>query len=203
MTNMNDMAYMANWQNTQEKLPDLLLFQHQTQPTLLQDVIDDLMNGILILTSQGELIYANHYARRILPKLSQSASYSPLVPKEIWHICEFLIQSRHLFPNQHWTFESEIFIDDSTTLRIRVRWLNSRNTEAPCLLLTIEDRDQAINDIAMEKAEKYGLTAREKEVWLLRQANYTYKQISSELGITLHTVKKHMKSIRDKQHAIS
>jgi RNA polymerase sigma factor (sigma-70 family) len=67
------------------------------------------------------------------------------------------------------------------------------------LLLTIEDRQQAIINLVLEEADRYGLTPREKNVWLLHHNNYTYKQIAAELGITPNTVKKHMRSIYAKK----
>jgi DNA-binding CsgD family transcriptional regulator len=71
--------------------------------------------------------------------------------------------------------------------------------EHPCLLLTIEDRQQAVLNLVIEEADRYGLSPREKEVWLLQQSNYTYKQIAAELGITPNTVKKHMRNIYAKK----
>jgi DNA-binding CsgD family transcriptional regulator len=77
--------------------------------------------------------------------------------------------------------------------------LNIENLQLSCLLITVEDRDKAIKNIAVEEAQSYRLTRREKEVWLLHRDRYTYKQIASELCITPNTVKKHMKSIHAKQ----
>ncbi|OUC13203.1 MAG: hypothetical protein B0A82_18745 [Alkalinema sp. CACIAM 70d] len=172
--------------------------QPQSDPQLPQEVIAELINGILILTDRQELIYANEEARRILEKLNPDRSRL-LIPQEIWHICQSLIRSRSLFPNQHWLIKSEIFTDESTTLHVRARWFNLDHLESPCLLLIVEDQYQAIKNIALEEAQKYGLTAREKEIWLLHRSNETYKEIAMELNITPNTVKKHMRSIHATQ----
>lgn len=169
------------------------------KPILLQGSIDNLIDGILIVTDQRELIYANEIARRILCKLNQNRSNVNLVPREIWHICQSLIQSRSLFPNQRWLIESTIFANNSTTLNVRARWLMLETVNNPCILVTVEDQYQAIRNIAVEEAQDYGLTRREKEVWVLHRGQYTYKQIASELCITPNTVKKHMRSIHAKQ----
>lgn len=206
-------------------------------PTSAQDflkgMIEELIDGILILTDQRELVYVNNSANRLLKLLSPNQleqnqftlnqldstldstqlnqnqlnshqinscqASSSSIPKEIWHVCQSLIQSRNLFPNQHWLMESDIFTDDAIALHIRARWLKLETIEHPCLLLTVEDRHQALKNIAVEEAEKYGLTPREKEVWLLHRANYSYKQIATDLCITPNTVKKHMKHIHAKQ----
>lgn len=54
--------------------------------------------------------------------------------------------------------------------------------------------DEVPESLRIECA-KYGLTPREAEVWILRQQKKSYKQIASELFITVDTVKKHFKSI--------
>ncbi|MBW4657809.1 MAG: LuxR family transcriptional regulator [Drouetiella hepatica Uher 2000/2452] len=156
------------------------------------------MDGILILTDQKEVLYANDRARRVLQQLNQNQSLIELVPGEIWHVCQSLIHSRNLFPEQQWLIESEIFTD-SSAFHIRVRWLKLESFEHSCLLITIEDRHQAIRNMAIEESERYGLTPREKEVWVLHRMGYTYKQTALELHITPNTVKKHMKNIYVKQ----
>ena len=160
------------------------------------------MNGILILTPNKELIYANQSAHRLLQQLDPSHARASLVPPEIWHTCQFLIESRNLFPQQSWLIEAEIFIDSSVAFHVQVQWLQLEIVEEPCLLLTVTDQYQCIKNIALTEAQNYGLTAREKEIWLLYRANYTYKQIAAELRITVNTVKKHMKSIHAKQQSI-
>jgi DNA-binding CsgD family transcriptional regulator len=173
--------------------------QKATCPSLPQEVIEDLIDGILIITEQKELVYANDTARRVLRELNQEKLRVDLIPKEIWHMCQALIQSRSLFPSQHWLIESEIITSNSTTLHIRVRWLKIDSIEKNCILINLEDPYQAIKNLAVEEAQRYGITRREKEVWLLHRAHYTYKQIALELCITPNTVKKHMKNIYAKQ----
>ncbi len=175
------------------------------QTIVLERVIEDLVDGILILTEQRELIYVNDCARRILRQLNRdglATTTTDIVPGEIWHICQTLIESRHLFPSQHWLIESKVFIDSSIAFNVRARWLKLESVDRSCLLLSVRDHYQYIKDIAIEESEKYGLTSRERETWLLHRANYTYKQIAAELCITPNTVKKHMKNIYLKQKAI-
>lgn len=162
---------------------------------------EEFIGGILVFTDQQNLVYASEAAYRILGQLKQSESSQDPIPNEIWHICQSLVQSRHMFPHQNWLIEFDIFTNAATTLHIRSRWLSLDIIDYPCLLLTIEDRQQAILNLVIEEAERYGLTPREKEVWLLQQSNCTYKQIAAELGITPNTVKKHMRSIYAKRKA--
>jgi len=174
----------------------------QLSNTLPKFAIEELIDGILILSNQRELIYVNESARRVLRQFHSDPSQAHWIPKEIWYVCQSLIHSRSLFPKQHWLIESEIFTDDSTALHVRVKWLKLEAIAQPYLLITLDDRHQAMRTIAVEEAQQYGLTAREKDVWLLHRAGYTYKQIAVELNITPNTVKKHMRSIHAKQKEI-
>ncbi|NET37885.1 MAG: helix-turn-helix transcriptional regulator [Cyanothece sp. SIO1E1] len=196
---LNNVIQAPEGLSSREELVPPPFSQHFGHSMLPEGAIADLIDGILILTDEKQLIYANDSARRVLHQLNQDKSHTHLVPQEIWHICQSLIHSRNLFPNQQWLMQSDIFTEDSTALHIRARWLTLEAVEHPCLLLTVEDRRQAMQNIAIEEAQKYGLTPREREVWLLHRNGYTYKQIALELYITPNTVKKHMKSIHAKQ----
>lgn len=178
--------------------------QHTRQPSLLQAIIEGFVDGVLILTEQGEWIHSNDCAQYICQQLVQDMSLANnSVPQPIWQVCESLIESRVLFPDERMIIEAEIDRGNSPNFRIRVRWLELDTSKPPYLLVTIEDRHQSTQNAAITEAKKYGLTRREAEVWLLRRANYSYKEIAARLYITLNTVKKHMKSVYAKQQATS
>ena len=173
---------------------------HQAKPpAFLQAIIEGFVDGVLILTEQGDWVHANEYARRICHKLSIGTSQSNAVPQPIWDVCESLIDSCEMFPELKMIIESEIDTENSGAFRIRARWLVLDESVRPYLLVTIEDRRQANQNIAIADAQKYSLTRREAEVWLLRRANYSYKEIAEKLYITHNTVKKHLKNIYAKQ----
>lgn len=173
-----------------------------TQPVskldLMQAVIESFLDGIFILTIQGELVHANEGALHICQQLSGGIDKFQ-VPDEIQRICQSLIESRQLFPDQNISIESEIETYKSVKIRIRARWLQSNESNENYLLVTLEDRKQTNQSIAISEAIKYGLTERESQVWLLRRANYSYQEIAEELYITINTVKKHLKNIYAKQ----
>ncbi len=173
--------------------------QHSKQPFLLQAVVESLFDGVLILTEKGEWVHANECARRICHQLSQQPSQFNSVPEPIWHVCESLIDSRELFPDRQIIIESEIDTANSSTFRIRVRWLVLEESAYPYLLVIIEDQYESRKNAAIADAQKYGLTSREAEVWLLHQAKHTYQQIAEKLYISRNTVKKHLKNIYAKQ----
>jgi DNA-binding CsgD family transcriptional regulator len=175
----------------------------QANNAFFQEVIESLLDGILILTEQGELVQANNLARQICEQITPTQSQLNSVPKEILDVCQALIESRDLFPTQSMIIESEIVFNQVTILRIRVRWFKLNAFPHPCLLVMLEDRCQSIQKLANTEVNKYGLTPREAEVWLRRRANYTYKEIATELYISINTVKKHLKNIQLKRLSVN
>ncbi|WP_414625036.1 helix-turn-helix transcriptional regulator [Calothrix sp. CCY 0018] len=157
---------------------------------LMQAVIESFVDGIFILTTQGELVHANERARCIC---------QGEIPSEIRRICQSLSESCQLFPSQNISIESEIKTKSQAKIRVRARWLEANETNNDYLIVTLEDRKQTNQSMAISEAKKYALTEREAQVWLLRRANYSYQEIAEELYITINTVKKHLKNIYAKQ----
>lgn len=175
----------------QSVTPEFLKISHAVWETHI--------GSVLILTEDYELLYATDNLQGRLQVLSTDTENSPLITPEIDLICQILRQSRDCFPHQNWSIEFDILTKDAIALRIRSRWLKLEGIARPCMLMIVEDHQQLIQDMVLDEAEDLGLTSREQEVWLLYRSGYTYRQISEKLYITVHTVKKHMRSIRAKQ----
>lgn len=175
----------------------------QPVDSLLKGVLESYVDGILILTEQGEWIQSNGYARHICAQLMLNQPQKPQsnkkVPQPIWRVCETLVESQVIDAAQPLIIESEISNAQFPALRIRARWFKWDEIERPHLLIILEDRRQSTHYLALTEADQYGLTPREAEVWLLRRANHTCNEIATELFISLNTVKKHMKNILAKQ----
>lgn len=166
---------------------------------LFKLIVESFFDGILILTDQGEWIESNEFARQICTQLTPSQSPSNSVPQEIWLACQALIESYNFSPQQSASIESEMITNRSIPLRIRVQWLKLNAINRPCLLVILEDRSQSVHNLAISEVDKYGLTPREAEVWLLSRAHYSRQEIAAELCISLNTVKKHLKNINAKR----
>lgn len=171
----------------------------QSESFLHQKVIDSFIDGILVVSEQGDWIQSNHLAQRICEEITQNKSQPNSVPQSIWRVCQSLIESRQLYPNSSLMSESEIQTDKSRIFRIRVQWVELQEIPHSCLLVILEDRYQSLQSLVLAEIEKYGLTSREAEVWLLYRANYSRKEIAAELFICIDTVKKHLKNIKAKQ----
>jgi RNA polymerase sigma factor (sigma-70 family) len=169
---------------------------------LLQGVLEGFIDGILIITAQGELVHSNERAQQICQQLAKAKEDSQprFVPKAIWQVCQAVLESNQMYREQTVIVESEIKLEDcnaDSTFRVRARWLELDDFQ-PCVLVTLEDQTQSLHNMVFTEVAQYSLTPREQDVWLLRRAEYTYKDIASELCITINTVKKHLKNIRAK-----
>ncbi|BAU12360.1 two-component response regulator, CheY subfamily [Leptolyngbya sp. NIES-3755] len=162
---------------------------------LLTTVIEGFIDGILIMTPQGSIVYANTCAIDICRQLSTRQE----IPKEVWRVCEALLESRELYGKHPLIIESEVTTHHARSFRLRVQWLQLDTVKQTCLLVRLEDQQQALKRLAHSEAHQYGLTSREAEVWLLRRYNLSRREIAESLCITIDTVKKHLGNIRSKR----
>ena len=180
--------------------PSKINFLSHIEPSfLIQGVLEGFLDGILILTDEGEIIHANQVAKQICDRINRFDSEDNILPSEVWQICQSLIESIELFPERKMSLESEISKGEKLSFRVRVRWLKLEQISRPCLLVTLEDRYQSLQRLVNNDVYQYNLTPREAEVWLLYRDNYSYQEIADKLYITINTVKKHMKNIHAKR----
>lgn len=161
----------------------------------LQAVLESFVDGILVLTEQKEQKYANQMAVQLCQQLTGK---NRTIPQEVWQVCEALMGSRTLYPDQSVVVESEVECE-TTKLRIRAQWLSFEAFQCPCLLVRLQDQNQVVQGLAIAEAQSWGLTQRETQVWIRRRAGRNRKQIAEELYIALDTVKKHLKNIQAKR----
>ena len=172
----------------------------ESNNSLIEAVLEAFTDGVMLVTSEGKLLHMNQCAVQLCRHLQEDFTSTGEIPKKIWRICKSLIESRVLFPNQTFVLEDEILNAKNEPVRIRVQWMNFQLTNQPYLLVTLEDLNQSTAISAILEAQKFGLTHREYEVWLLRKAKYNYEEIAAELYISVNTVKKHIKSIHAKRN---
>lgn len=165
----------------------------------LQAVLEGFVDGVLVLTEQQEIIYANATAHTICSQLPHQKSHA--LPEEVKQICQTLVESRELYPGHPVSIEGEVSTS-TATFRIRAQWLRLEVSEQPCILLRLQNQNQAVQGLAIAEAQRWGLTPRETEVWLLRRAGCMRKEIAAHLYIALDTVKKHLKNIQTKRQAV-
>ena len=180
---------------------DSINLHESKRADFLQEVIEGLEDGILILSKAGKVIHANASAHRLCCQFNQGNFNQNFVPPAIWNLCKSLLNSRYFFSDKLLILSDEIVLDKSNIFRIRVRLLDLDGFEVPCLLVTIENQYESVKNVALTEVKKFDLTPREAEIWFLYRSNYSYKEIANKLYITINTVKKHMKNIHTKRQA--
>lgn len=167
----------------------------------LQTVVESLVDGVLLITVQGEWVYGNHNAHRICQHINPEKPISGCVPEPIRQICQTFLKNHNQL-NHSTQLESEMMLDQ-VLYRVRVRWFQREEIHTPfntpLLIVTLEDCYQAARNRAIAEAEAFNLTERQADVWLLHRTGCTYREIATRLFVTINTVKRHMKDIHAKQ----
>jgi DNA-binding CsgD family transcriptional regulator len=175
---------------------ELRLPAHQ----LLQSIVESFVDGVLLLTPDGQWLYANQAAHQICQRLNLGQP-TPGIPGAIWQICQLLQRPSNAAQGDALAHaETEIHLGEGH-YRVRVQWLHLEEARTPYLLVTLEDCLQATRSQAIAEATHYGLTSRQAEVWLLHRLGHSYREIAAQLYVTLNTVKRHMKDSYAKQKA--
>ncbi len=171
---------------------------HAKTSNFFEVFLESLVDGILIFTHRGTLIHTNTKASKLFQQLSADSKHPSAIPQEVWRVCESLIEGRELFGEQPVVIESEVKTSANKPLRLRGQWLEGEYT-SPHIIIFIEDCQQSWKNQAIAETQKYGFTEREAQIWSLRRARLSYKQIATKLYISENTVKKHMKNIHAKR----
>lgn len=168
----------------------------------VRDILDRLADGIMVVTPQRAVQYSNTYAQWINRQFPRASSSTSTIADEIWQVCQAFMETcdRPQTPNP--ISESILQTQPFPQLRIRVQWLSSEYATDALLLITLEDQQRIAQQAAITEANRYALTPRETEVWLLRQRGCSYQQIAQALYISRNTVKQHLKRIYTKRNAV-
>lgn len=174
--------------------------------SLASAVLEGFAAGVLILTQDGTCLHHNHKGRAFCRLLSdapipESGAHALMIPPSLRAMAHHLMEGRNLFPN-HPLVLSQDLAGAGHAIRVRVQWLDWPATEASYLVVLLDDATQIAQAAAHLEALRYNLTPREREVWMLRQANHSYEDIAQALHISVNTVKRHLKSIYAKRKQV-
>jgi DNA-binding CsgD family transcriptional regulator len=175
--------------------------------SLLKVVLATLMDAVMVVSPDGLIRQSNPKARQLCDRLRQAAPtpastpHPDQLPSPIQPLFAALLESRELFPEQRVVPEFELNLNDRTPLRIRGQFLDIPRPESdvPYILITIENRQESLSSVAIGDAQRFGFTAREREIWHMRLLGHSYREIATTLFITENTVRKHVKSILAKR----
>ncbi|OUL27831.1 helix-turn-helix transcriptional regulator [Nostoc sp. RF31YmG] len=167
----------------------------------LQLVIENLEDGILIVSEAGNVFHANASAYHICTQFKAEYGNQKFIHPVISRLCQSLIENQSWNSKKLIILADEIIVNQSNIFRIRVKYLKFEITQIPYFLVTIENCYKTLKNVTIFEVKKYDLTPREAEIWSLYRGNYSYKDIAAKLYISINTVKKHMRNIHAKRQA--
>lgn len=170
--------------------------------SLLQTALDNLVDGLLIVTASGHILQSNAVANQVCRSLAltdELETCRSYIPRLLWSVCHPIFKNMANGIETHLGLEVDVTDAQQQLIRVRIQPLNLKVQQEDCLLLILEDHQQARRRRAIADGKRYGLTPREVDVWELRLRNLSYYEIANILFITENTVKKHMKSILAKR----
>ncbi|MCS6813016.1 MAG: LuxR C-terminal-related transcriptional regulator [Cyanobacteria bacterium] len=160
----------------------------------LQGILEGFTYGILLLTERGEILYANWQLHQILDHLAEDEHEAHLFNQEIWRLHAATTKTSSIQTHYAVILESKLLTTSLGTLHLEARRSQLTLFPTPLVIVTIQNQ-RLQKRVSLKNVQQDGLTPRELEIWALRQANYSYAEIATELYISINTVKKHLKNI--------
>lgn len=158
--------------------------QSSSQFFFLRAVLEGFPAGILILTHQGEIFDQNHQGEKLCHYLASCYGEEIQgVSQYIWRICKNLLEAE----SEDWLSDyllvlcQNFQIANGYHLQVRVEWLNLPNHDQPCFLMVIEDKKRSDQAAATPEMLRYGLTLRERQVWMLRRSGRSSQELAEDL----------------------
>ena len=168
--------------------------------SLLKTALDNLVDGLVIVAASGRILQTNAMATQVCHSLTASDTAGiPQLPAVLWQLCKPIFRNIANGIETQLGLEVDITNDQHQPIRVRIQPLQLQDQSENCLMLILEDRQQAHRRRAIADGKRYGLTPREVDVWELRLQEKSYETIANTLFITENTVKKHVKSILAKR----
>ncbi len=172
-----------------KSLPELVVREMQ--------ILDSMDLGVMVVSSELELVYCNLKAQEMSQTFWQE---SRKLPKKLVHVCNhFVAESERL--EQDDVFVWECYPVPGQKLHIQLSWMAQINAlpNQPYILLVVKDCYRDLMAKTRRDQKCYGFTDREAEIWMMLDLACTYQEIAAHLGISLNTVKTHVKNINVKR----
>lgn len=175
---------------------------------LWSSLLESLPQGVVVLSRGLQPVYFNQKAKECAQLLGAGVPELPSVISEVCH--RLLRQSGADRP-----IVVECQVARNETLRISARWLAAFQPGQGCevrhsqpkddrptyILVFLENCTEALRQELHIEQQKYDLTDRESEVWVLLRQEYSYQEIAKLLQISLNTVKTHVKNVYAKKRS--
>ncbi len=171
---------------------------------LLSVLVDTIPKGLLVLSIDRTIVYWNQTAKRLCQMLPSSQRYQTTLPTVVAELWKQVVEADSATEAVVLEYETP----DDRSFRLTACWLTTGASDhliagfsnQTYILVTLEDRDEVLQQDIQAEQKKFHLTNREAEVWLLLKREYSYQAIATTLHISLNTVKTHIRNIHTKRH---
>lgn len=177
-------------------------------------LLEILPQGVIVVARNLQPVYWNHKAKQLCQALGHEGLPENTLPVPIAEACYSLLRDNRLVPS---SLLIECHAATGQLLRIRTQVLEVANVSPTDLKVVsgaqvgqptptfiavlIENCDEILQQEAWIQQQKYDLTDRETEIWMLLRQELTYQEIAQILQISLNTVKTHVKNVYAKRRS--
>jgi DNA-binding CsgD family transcriptional regulator len=167
------------------------------------EILDSMHLGVMVISSQLELLYCNLKAKNICCNYWQETK---ALPVKLLDACKrFMVEADEELSEP---LILECYPAQGRKLLIQISWMqeplrrslsHQPRSNQRCMLVVIKDCYEAIMANMKREQKRYGLTDREAQVWMMLDLAFSYQEVADQLGISLNTVKTHVKNINLKR----
>ncbi len=174
------------------------------KPDILKAVSRRSSPGIIILNRNNEIQFINQEAKNIFTIVKSGKAYLSMTDEQrfmekLYDIKEKVIQTLATgTANPKMGPVCEVFAFRGTTFICRGLPLEGKDIQQESIIILVETVKEDRADTPSLNGGGFMFTARERAVVNLIVQGLANKEISSELGIGIHTVKDHVKNIMEK-----
>jgi DNA-binding CsgD family transcriptional regulator len=160
--------------------------------------------GVIVISNQLSILYIDQKAKELSQVLPENQTHGDNLTTIISEMAyQFSkksdMTSESIVKDYHLSEQHSLRMRTVSLLTKREHWSNE--IEEPWMIIFIEDpHEHFLSELKIEQ-EKYGLTDREADVYSLLLQSRSYKDIARELGISLNTVRFHIKNINFKKRS--
>jgi len=185
------------------------------QIQLWSRLLEVLPQGVIVVSRNLKPVYWNQKAKQLCQGLAGQEFTDHSLPLAISEACYSVLRDSHLMAS---SLLMECQTSTGHTIRVSAQILEAPSPNAESSLFSvsqdansedgtqfiavfIENCSEVLQHEAWIQQQKYDLTDRETEIWMLLRQEFTYQDIAKSLQISLNTVKTHVKNVYAKRRS--
>lgn len=203
-------AVSGKYRDRPRSAPDRIEVSH-----LWSQLLELLPQGVIVVSRALKPVYWNRKAKHLCQVLAGGNGAEGMLPLAISEACHGVIRDAKAF---HSVLMVECQTSTGHSVRISASLLDltsSHEVLRTCptaaepasknvptfIAVFVENCDEVMQQESRIQQQKYDLTDREAEVWMLLRQEFTYQEIAQRLQISLNTVKTHVKNVYAKRRS--